>query len=77
VSKVEIRGFKCIEFCFGTPAARPLAKARSYISRREVKVFGVEIFLYEWSLTAKPLPDHEISNVKIIYFSKRPRFSVC
>jgi hypothetical protein len=43
---------------------------RAYISRREVKVFGVEIFLYEWILTAKFLCGQEISKVKIIYFSK-------
>jgi hypothetical protein len=53
------------------------AKARSYISRREVKVFGVEIFLYEWALIAKILGDREISKTKIIYFFKRPRFCVC
>jgi hypothetical protein len=56
---------------------RRSAKHRAYISRREVKVFGVKIFLYEWALTAKVLCGREISKPKIIYFSKRPRFCVC
>ncbi len=48
----------------------PARRYRASISRREVKVFGLEIFLYEWALTAKGLSDHEISITKIIYFSK-------
>jgi hypothetical protein len=54
--------FRALSRCF--------AKARAYISRREVKVFGVEIFLYEWTLTAKRLCNRQISKLKIFYFSK-------
>jgi hypothetical protein len=54
-----------------------IAKHRAYISRREVKVFGVKIFLYEWALTRKILSGQGITKMKIIYFSKRPPFSVC
>jgi hypothetical protein len=54
-----------------------LAKHHAYISRREVKVFGVKILLYEWVLTRKIFCGQEIAKVKIIYFSKRPPFSVC
>ncbi len=59
------------------PSLNDRAESNAYISRREVKVFGVEIFLYEWALTAKFLCDHWLSKLKIIYFSKRPLFCVC
>jgi hypothetical protein len=37
-----------------------LAKARAYISRAEVKVFGVKIFLNEWTLTHNILCHNKI-----------------
>jgi hypothetical protein len=59
------------------PIAARMVEPRPYISRRQVKVFGFEIFLYEWVLTRKILCNNGLSKVKIIYFSKPPPFSVC